>query len=109
MVSKVTVVALALSAIASVGTPAQARDLSPGAAAAVGVLGGLAIGGAIAGGAAQGGYYPGRQVTGPRPVYGPPPEPVYVEREEPVECYVRRRRFENEFGDVTIRRERICE
>jgi hypothetical protein len=109
MISRVTTVLLALGAMASVGAPAQSRDLSPGAAAAVGVLGGLALGGAIAGGAAQGGYYPGRPVAGPRAVYGPPPEPVYLEREAPVECYVRRRRYENEYGDVTVRRERICE
>jgi hypothetical protein len=109
MVARVSFVVLGLATLVSAGTPAQARDLSPGAAAAVGVLGGLAIGGAIAGGAAQGGYYPGRQVAGPRPVYGPPPEPVYVEEAPPVECYVRRRRFENEYGDVTIRRERVCE
>ena len=96
--------------LASASLPAQARDLSPGAAAAIGVLGGMAIGGAIAGSAAQGPYYPGKQVAGPAPLYAPPPpRPVYVE-EEPVEdCYVQRRRYENEYGDVVIRRRRVCE
>lgn len=57
--------------------PAAARDrLSPGAAAAIGVLGGLAIGGAIA--ASQSPVY-----AAPAPVYvaPPPPPPVYVETE----------------------------
>ena len=57
-------------AAALAASPAASRDrLSPGAAAALGVLGGLAVGGAIA--AAQG------------PVYAAP-APVYVERERPV-------------------------
>jgi hypothetical protein len=106
---KLPLSALAILATVSSLTPAQARDLSPGAAAAVGVLGGLAIGGAIASGANQGPYYPGRQVAGPRPVFVAPPEPVYVEEAPVEECYVRRRRFENEYGDVIIRRQRVCE
>ena len=53
--------------------PAEARDrLSPGAAAAIGVLGGLAVGGAIA--ASQQPAY-----AAPAPVYvAPAPRPVYV-------------------------------
>jgi hypothetical protein len=44
------VAALALSTSLAVSNPAAARDrLSPGAAAAIGILGGLAVGGAIAG------------------------------------------------------------
>lgn len=85
--------------------PAQARDMSPGAAAAIGVLGGMAIGGAIAGSAAQSGYYPGRPVAGPAVA----PPPVYVEEEPVMDCYVQRRRYENEYGDVVIRRRRVCE
>jgi hypothetical protein len=105
---KTSVSALLLVASLVAAAPAaQARDMSPGAAAAIGVLGGVAIGSAIAGSAAQGGYYPGKQVAGPG--YPPPPPPVYVE-EEPVEhCYVQRRRFEDEYGNVTIRRRRVCE
>jgi hypothetical protein len=97
----------------SVTTPASARDgWSPGAAAAVGVLGGLAIGGAI-GSAHAAPYYPGRPVYSPPPprhvVYGPPRR-VYREvyDDGPV-CYVKRRRIVDEFGDVFIRRVQVCE
>lgn len=84
--------------LALVAAPASAWDrggIGPGGAAALGVLGGLAVGGAIA---ANNGYYPGR------PVYGPP-RPVYVEPD----CYVQRRRFVDEYGDVIVRRVRVCD
>jgi hypothetical protein len=70
-----TAAALALVAGLAAAHPAEARDrLSPGAAAAIGVLGGLAVGGAIA--ASQAPVY-----AAPAPVYvaPPPPPPVYVE------------------------------
>ena len=82
---------------------AQARDgISPGGAAALGVLGGLAIGGAV-GAAAADPYYPGK------PVYRAP-RPVYVEDEYvgPV-CHFERRRTYDAYGDVYIRRVRVCE
>ena len=89
-------VALTTSAV-----PASAGD---GTAAAFGLLGGLALGSAI--GAAQANsYYPGK------PVYiARPPRPVYVEPldEEPV-CYIQRRRYVDAFGDVFIRRVRVCD
>lgn len=69
--------ALALALVTSAASiePAAARDrLSPGAAAALGVLGGLAVGGAIA--ASQSPAYAA-------PVYAPPPAPVYVEEAAP--------------------------
>ncbi|MBF9234666.1 hypothetical protein [Microvirga alba] len=73
-----TVAALALVTGLSAVTPAAAGDrLSPGAAAAIGVLGGLAVGGAIA--ASQSPVY-----AAPAPVYvAPPPprQPIYVESE----------------------------
>lgn len=73
-----TAAALALVTSLAAVEPASARDrLSPGAAAAIGVLGGLAVGGAIA--ASQSPVY-----AAPAPVYvapPPPPPPVYVERE----------------------------
>ena len=67
------VAALAFSTSFAVSNPAEARDrLSPGAAAAIGVLGGLAVGGAIA--ASQRPAY-----AAPAPVYvEPAPAPVYV-------------------------------
>jgi hypothetical protein len=115
MVSKKRLIALVLAAhIAPLASPAQAGDgLSPGAAAAVGVLGGLAIGGAI-GSAAASPYYPGKPVyspaPAPAPVYYGRPRRTYVETiEEAPACYVKRRRYVDEFGDVVIRRVRICE
>ncbi|WP_336486615.1 hypothetical protein [Methylobacterium nigriterrae] len=79
---------------------AQARDgIGPGGAAALGVIGGLAVGGAIA--SSQNGYYPGR------PVYRAP-APVYVEDEGPV-CHFERRRYIDPYGDVFFRRVRVCE
>jgi hypothetical protein len=70
--------------------PAIAGErLSPGAAVAIGVLGGLAVGGAIAASQPPG-YYPPAPVYAPPPppiayepapvYYAPPPRPVYVER-----------------------------
>lgn len=73
-----TAAALTLVAGLAGAEPASARDrLSPGAAAAIGVLGGLAVGGAIA--ASQSPVY-----AAPAPVYvapPPPPPPTYVETE----------------------------
>ena len=113
MTLKNSLIAVAIAGcIAPLASPTTARDgLSPGAAAAVGLLGGLAIGGAV-GSAAANPYYPGR------PVYSPPPAPVYHARprttyvetiEEAPACYLKRRRYVDEFGDVIIRRVRICE
>jgi hypothetical protein len=68
--------AITLAAGLAATAPAQARDrLSPGAAAALGVVGGLALGAGIAAAAAPPAY------AAPVPVYrAPPPPPVYVER-----------------------------
>ncbi len=79
------------------GSPASARDGQNAAAAALGVVGGLALGAAIAS-------------QPPAPVYVRRPAPVYVEtyEEEPV-CVVKRRRYVDEFGDVTVRRVKICD
>lgn len=81
-----TAAALALVGTLAAVEPAAARDrLSPGAAAAIGVLGGLAVGGAIA--AAQSPVYaaPAPVYVAPPPppapvYYAPPPRRVYVER-----------------------------
>jgi hypothetical protein len=74
-----TAAALALVTGLAAAQPAAARDrLSPGAAVALGALGGLAVGAAV-----------GAAVAQPQPpvVYrapAPPPPPVYVEEQAPV-------------------------
>jgi hypothetical protein len=74
----------AVAASLAAAAPASAqgyygRGWSPGAAAAVGVLGGLAVGGAIA--------------ASSRPVYGPPPGYAPAYGPPPgEECYVAHRR-----------------
>jgi hypothetical protein len=99
-----TILSTALAAsllVAGAAPGAQARDgISAGGAAALGVLGGLAVGGAIAS-SANNGYYPGK------PVYRAPPPPVYVEDE--TICHFERRRYVDPYGDVVVRRIRVCE
>lgn len=93
---KACLMALALTAAGAFSAPASADDYhrhgwSPGAAAAVGVLGGLAVGSAIAASAR------------PAPVYVAPPPPF----EE--ECYVERRRVWVPGWGWEVRRRTICE
>ena len=90
------VAALAIAAPLAAGT-ADARDrLSPGAAVALGALGGLAVGGAIA--AAQGPVY-----AAPAPVYEEP-EPRWVEH-----CFIERSsEYVPGWGWQPVRR-RVCE
>jgi hypothetical protein len=65
-------VAVTLAAGIAAAPPSYARDrLSPGAAAAIGVLGGLAVGGAIA--ASQAPVYAAPVYVAPAPVYVAPP------------------------------------
>lgn len=87
-----TAAALILAAGLATAHPAMAGDrLSPGAAVAIGVLGGLAVGGAIAASQPPAYYPPAPVYAAPPPVayepapvyYAPPPRPVYVER-----CFV---------------------
>ena len=92
---------LVVGSLATLAPAAQARDgIGAGGAAALGVLGGLAVGGAIA--SSNNGYYPGR------PVYRAPP-PVYVEEDYGPVCHFERRRTVDAYGDVFIRRIRVCE
>ena len=84
---------LALAAALAATAPAEARDrLSPGAAAALGVLGGLAVGGAIAATAPPVYAAPEAVYVAPPPpprrVYYAPPSPVVVEER----CWVERSR-----------------
>lgn len=98
---KTIAAALFLSGLTAVTPAAQARDgIGAGGAAALGVLGGLAVGGAIA--SSNNGYYPGR------PVYRAP-GPVYVEEDYGPVCHFERRRTVDAYGDVYIRRVRVCE
>jgi hypothetical protein len=92
---------LAALVLTTAHAPAQARDgIGAGGAAALGVLGGLAVGGAIA--QSQNGYYPGQ------PIYrASPPRRVIVEDEEI--CHVERRVSVDAYGDEHIRRVRVCE
>lgn len=101
MRTKFASVLLSSVLVVSAAPSAQARDrgIGAGGAAALGVLGGLAVGGAIA--SSQNGYYPGQ------PVYRAP-RPVYVE-EETSYCHIERRRFIDDYGDEHIRRARVCE
>jgi hypothetical protein len=90
--------AIALGTVAA-SAPASAQyyhrhGWNPGAAAAVGVLGGLAIGGAIAANA--------RPYPAPAPVYGPPPV-AYGE-----DCYVERRRVWVPGWGWEVRRQTVC-
>jgi hypothetical protein len=89
-----SLVALALGLASA---PASARDGENAAAAALGIVGGLAIGAAIA-------SQPPAHVVVRRPA------PVVVEEieEEPV-CVIKRRRYVDEFGDVTVRRTKVCD
>jgi hypothetical protein len=100
--------AVILAAGMAASPAAEARDrLSPGAAAAIGVLGGIAIGGAIA--ASQGPAYaaPAPVYVEPQPVYVAPPPPrrrVYVE-----ECFTERStEYVPGWGWQPVRR-RVCE
>jgi hypothetical protein len=83
--------ALTVTASLAAANPAAARDrLSPGAAAAIGVLGGLAVGGAIAASAppVYAAPAPVYVEPAPRPVYYAPRRPVVVEQR----CWVERSR-----------------
>ena len=94
-------VALLAGSLVAAAPAAEARDgIGAGGAAALGVLGGLAVGGAIA--SSQNGYYPGQ------PVYRAP-RPVYVEEDYGPVCHFERRRTIDAYGDVFFRRVRVCE
>ena len=97
-IGKVSAAALVAAAMLVQAPVAKAED-GRNAAAALGVLGGIAAGAAIAG---QGrdpqyeGYRPRRR--------------IYNDNNDDAQvCYIERRRVENEYGEVRIRRVRVCE
>lgn len=91
VISLSAVAALALAVTVS-SQPAFARD----GAIAAGVIGGLAVG-AIIGSQANRGYYggPGYYESGYQPVYR--------------DCHTERRQVEDGYGNVRIRRVRVCD
>ena len=111
---RIASVCVAAATVASVtlagAAPAEARWRA-GPAFALGAVGGLALGSAIAAGArpAYGygyGYAPA-PAYGYTPVYGGPAygyAPAYGP-----DCYTVRRRMIDEFGDIYIRRVRVCD
>lgn len=96
---RIAIAALAASiALSAVPPAAQARDgISPGAAAALGVLGGVAVGGALAA-QSDGGYYPGKRIYSAPPVEREVvvverrPRRIVVEEEVGPVCHFERRR-----------------
>ncbi|AWN46578.1 hypothetical protein DK419_09855 [Methylobacterium terrae] len=102
-IASLCVAAATLASVTLAGAaPAEARWRA-GPAFALGAVGGLALGSALAAGARPGyGYAPG-PAYGYTPVYG---GPAYGYGPD---CYTVRRRMIDEFGDVYIRRVRVCD
>lgn len=104
-IASVCVAAATLASVTLAGAaPAEARWRA-GPAFALGAVGGLALGSAIAAGArpAYGYGYAPAPAYGYTPVYG-----GYAPSYGP-DCYTVRRRMVDEFGDVYIRRVRVCD
>jgi hypothetical protein len=97
-----TIVAIAAVSILalSIGAPQPASARNGGAVAA-GVIGGLAAG-AIIGGAVAGnrGYYGG-------PAYVD--QPAYVVDPGYRQCHMERQEFEDRYGNLRVRRIRVCD
>ena len=95
MLKVIALTAMSALAVAVMATPqpAFARD---GGAVAAGVIGGLAVG-AIIGSQANRGYYggPGYYDSGYQPGYS--------------ECHMERQQVEDRYGNVRLRRVRVCD
>lgn len=101
---RIACLTLVATCLAGAVTPAAARDGWNAAGAVLGAAGGFALGAALAN------PYPRPVYVAPPPVYVAHPRPVYVESvEEAPVCFFKRRRYVDEFGDVIIRRVRVCE
>lgn len=95
MLKTMTLVAIAALALAATVPPQPAFAHDNGAVAA-GVIGGLAVG-AIIGSQANRGYY------GDQGYYGSGYQPSYSE------CHTERQRVEDGYGNVRLRRVRVCD
>ena len=95
MLKTITFAAVVALAVAVTITP-QSAFAHDGGAVAAGVIGGLAVG-AIIGSQANRGYYggPGYYQSGYQPSYR--------------ECHTERRQVEDGYGNVRIRRVRVCD
>lgn len=106
-IASLCVAAATLASVALAGAaPAEARWRA-GPAFALGAVGGLALGSAIAASARPGYGYATGPAYGYTPVYGGPAygyAPAYGP-----DCTTVRRRMVDEFGDVYIRRVRVCD
>ena len=110
--SLVSAFCAALTLAASLAsTPASAdwryhrRGVNPGAAAAIGLLGGVAVGAAIASSARAAPVY-----SSPAPVYvEPAPRRVYVTEAPAEECVTERRRVWVPGWGWEMRRRTVCE
>ncbi|MGY2049993.1 hypothetical protein [Methylobacterium sp. JK268] len=104
-IASACVAAVTLAAVTSASvSPAEARWRA-GPAIALGAIGGLALGSAIAAGSRP--YY-AAPAYGYTPVYGGYGY-GYAPAYEASDCYTVRRRVVDEFGDVYIRRVRVCD
>lgn len=95
MLKAITLAAVVALAVAVTITPQPAFARNGGAVAA-GVIGGLAVG-AIIGSQVNGGYYggPGYYESGYQPSYR--------------ECHTERQQVEDGYGNVRVRRVRVCD
>ena len=96
MLKFITLTAVSALALAVTASSQPAFAGGNGGAIAAGVVGGLAVG-AIIGSQANRGYYggPGYYEFGYQPVYGG--------------CHTERQQFEDAYGNIRVRRVRVCD
>ncbi|SFV09853.1 hypothetical protein SAMN02799631_04967 [Methylobacterium sp. 174MFSha1.1] len=102
-IASVCVAAASLASVTLAGAAPAEAGWRGGPAFALGAVGGLALGSAIAAGARPAYGYAPAPAYGYTPVYG-----GYAPAYGP-DCYTVRRRMVDEFGDVYIRRVRVCD
>ncbi|MGX7709064.1 hypothetical protein [Methylobacterium sp. Gmos1] len=102
-IASVCVAAAALASVTLAGAAPAEAGWRAGPAFALGAVGGLALGSALAAGARPAYGYAPAPAYGYTPVYG-----GYAPAYGP-DCTIVRRRMVDEFGDVYIRRVRVCD